>query len=660
MKRSILFCGLLAAGLALAPAAWAGPVDVGAYVKEDLFQTIKISPDGNYYAAIVPQGDKTTLAILSRGDNKVTASFHMGDDTHVANVWWVNPERVLIAMAVKHGGLEQPLLTGELFGMNADGSKQMLLVGQRVAGSTGSRVKSNKAEFVVATLIDDLPDDDAKVLISVSNFDGNDYTRVEQMDVYTGRRLPVTRAPLRGVTFMADRQGVVRFARGATIENANQLFYREGDGAEWSLVNDEAKTGRIELPRGFSEDGRTAYLQVEQAQGPDAIVTMDVASRQRREVLRDDDSDPLDILYQAGTWVPVGAILMDGKPRTAFFDPASKEARLYRSLEAAFPGEAPFITSMTADGKLALVQVSSDRNPGDFFVFDTVSKKAAHLISRRSWLDPTNMAEQRPVNFKARDGLPLRGYLTLPKGSTGKGLPLVILPHGGPIGIVDVWGFDDGGQLLAAAGYAVLQVNFRGSGFHGRAFQQAGAREWGGKMQDDLTDATRWAVSEGIADASRICIYGASYGGYAALMGVAKEPDLYKCAAGYVGVYDLPAMHAEGSSNNKRGEHWQNDWVGERAALGAVSPNRMADKIKVPVFLAAGGEDEIAPIEHSKMMERALIKAGVPVETLYYPTEAHGFYVEAHRKEFYTRLLAFLARNIGGATAAGSGTTAAK
>ena len=178
-------------------------------------------------------------------------------------------------------------------------------------------------------------------------------------------------------------------------------------------------------------------------------------------------------------------------------------------------------------------------------------------------------------------------------------------------------------------------------------------------MQDDLTDATRWAVSQGIADANRICIYGASYGGYAALMGVAKEPALYKCAAGYVGVYDLPAMQGQGARDSKRFGHWSTEWIGKREDLAAVSPNRIADRIKVPVFLAAGGEDEIAPIEHSKMMERALVKAGTPVETLYYPTEGHGFYVEANRREFYTRLLAFLNRHIGGATAT-AGAAAAK
>jgi dipeptidyl aminopeptidase/acylaminoacyl peptidase len=309
------------------------------------------------------------------------------------------------------------------------------------------------------------------------------------------------------------------------------------------------------------------------------------------------------------------------------------------------------VTSETDDGSTALVRVSNDRNPGDYYLFDTRTLKATYGLSNREWLDPDDMNPVAPIEFKARDGLAIHGYLTRPKGSEGKRLPMVVMPHGGPFGIRDYWGFNEEAQILATAGYAVLQVNFRGSGGYGRDFRYAGARQWGGTMQDDVTDATRWAVGQGIADAGRVCLYGASYGGYASLMGVAKEPALYRCAVGYVGVYDLPTMHTAGDiSERASGRNFVNEWIGPRDQVAAVSPTRLADRIKVPVFLAAGGEDERAPIEHSRMMERALQKAGVPVETLYFDTEGHGFYLPEHRREFYTKLLAFLSRNLGGAT----------
>jgi dipeptidyl aminopeptidase/acylaminoacyl peptidase len=468
------------------------------------------------------------------------------------------------------------------------------------------------------------------------------------MDVYSGRHSVVARAPVKGASFYLDNSGAVRFAMGAEYDNVSLLYHRENDAAVWKIVNDETYSKRVEIPLGFSEDNRTAYLRVEQPSGPDAIVAYDTTTGERKELLRGESSDPALIVRKFGaSQAPVGAIYTDGRPHSRFFDPKGTEASLYKMLEAAFPDDAVMVTSTTRDGKTALVGTYSDRDPGSFYVFDMETKKASYLLSRRSWVDPARMAAVKPVQLKARDGVPMRGYLTLPQGKGERNLPLVVYPHGGPFGVYDVWGFDTDPQILAAAGYAVLQVNFRGSGNYGRSFYQSGALKWGLAMQDDLTDATRWAIDQGIADRSRICIYGASYGAYASLMGAAKEPDLYRCAAGYVGIYDLPTLSAKDSRESKRMKTWNSEWMGTSESLAAVSPNRIANRIKVPVFLAAGGEDETAPIEQSKKMERALAQAGVPVETLYYPTEGHGFYTLEHRREYYDRLLAFLQRHIG-------------
>ncbi|GAB3357131.1 alpha/beta hydrolase family protein [Lysobacter tyrosinilyticus] len=650
MKQLALILAL-GAGFTAVPATAA--VNVGAYVKKDAFNDVQLSPNGDYYAATVKLEDRTALVVIRRADNKLTANIGAGKNTVVDDFWWVSPERVVASIAEKFGALDRPQATGELYAVNADGSHTENLVGYRVQGRAGSHIQPKKEEAVSAFVVDDLPSDDKNIIIQVWPWGDDPYTRAEKMDVYTGRRALLARAPVRRADFTTDNKGVVRFAHGAGADNVSKLYYRKGDGADWQLINDEGTTGLVEHPIGFSADDKLAYFQAEQKAGPDAIVSYDVESGKRTTVLRDDDADPARIIYRNGTRIPVGAVFMDGKPRTAFLDDASPEARTYRSLEAAFPGETVTITSQTADGKLVLFQVSSDRNPGDYYTYDLTTKKAAHQVSRRDWFDPAKMASMKPIQLKARDGLTLNGYLTLPTAGGDKNLPLIVMPHGGPFGIQDVWGFDTEPQLLASAGYAVLQLNFRGSGGYGEAFESAGAKQWGGTMQDDVTDATRWAIQQGIADAGRICIYGASYGGYAALMGVAKEPTLYKCAAGYVGVYDLPTMHTHGDIQQRgSGETYLKEWIGARDELGAVSPNRMADRIKVPVFLAAGGEDERAPIEHSRKMEAALKAAGVPVETLYYDTEGHGFYLEAHQLEYYTRLLAFLGKHLGGQTAA--------
>ena len=641
---------VLAIGVAISAPALA--VDVAAFIKRDQFEDIKISPTGAYFAATVPLEDRTILAILDRANNnKLIGQFAMGKYTHVSAFEWVNNDRIVMSVSEKFGGLETPVSLGELYAMNADGTGAEMLVGQRVEGKgPGSKIQPKKAQENVFTwLVDSLPKDDRNVLIGVAPFAADPFTRVDKMDVNSGRRVQITRAPVRNADFTTDNDGVVRFATGSGTDNSTKTFYRSGDGAEWQLINDENATGLKQRPVGFSLDGKVAYLEAEQKQGPNVVLAFDTTTQAKTEVLRDDNTDPARWIYRNGTKMPIGASFSDGKPRTAFIDRSAPEAKLQRSLEAAFADHAVTVTSQTTDGKTALVHVRSDRNPGDFYLFDTVNNKAAHLLSRRGWFDPELMASVTPVSLKSRDGLALHGYLTTPKGSTGKNLPLVVMPHGGPFGIQDTWAFDDDAQLMAQAGYAVLQVNFRGSGGYGKAFTDAGARQWGGTMQDDVTDATRWAISEGIADRGRICIYGASYGAYASLMGVAREPDLYRCAVGYVGVYDLPTMHTHGDIQQRgSGETYLNEWIGPRATLDANSPNRLADRIKVPVFLAAGGEDKRAPIAHSEMMERALKKAGVPVETLYYANEGHGFYMEEHRREYYTRLLGFLSKHLGG------------
>lgn len=627
----------------------AAAVDIGPFVDRDKFESIKLSPNGEYYAVTIPLENETVLALRRRADHKIVGSFSMGSWTHVHDFWWVNDTRVVFNIAEKIGSLDQPRLTGELYAMNADGSNAEILVGQRLVGKTlGTRLGSKKEEKVAALMVDDLPGDDRNILIDVFRFIDDPESRVEKMDVYTGKRTKLVQGPVQNVSFVTDNAGNVRFAQGSGVTANSRLYALEPGGTAWKLVNDEAASGHAESALGFSADNAAAYLLVQHAQGPDSVAVLEVATGQRRELLRDDNVDPDSIVYRPGTSVPVGVSFMDGRPRTVFFDNASPEARLQRSLEAAFKGQAVRVISTTTDGNLALIEVSSDRNPGDVYVFDIHGKKADYLASRREKIDPETMAEMQPVALTARDGTPLSGYLTMPRGSSGKGAPMVVMPHGGPFGIYDAWGFEPEVQMLAASGYAVLQVNYRGSGNHGRAFYHAGARQWGAKMQDDVTDATRWAIEQGHADPGRVCIYGASYGAYAALMGAARESDLYKCAAGYVGVYELPEMYTTGDIQGRHsGETFLRQWLGDKDALAAVSPTRLASRIKAPVFLAAGGEDDRAPETHTRRMEKALQSANVPVEALYYPKEGHGFYVERNRREFYTRLLAFLSRHLG-------------
>lgn len=643
--RKTLMAALLGAGCALLSAT-AGAVDLERYLRDDAFTNIKISPDGTYVAASVPLQDATAIAILRTSDMAMVGSFRPPRDNHAGSFDWVSNERLVIGLAQKWGRLDKPRPTGELYGINADGRSGELLVGYRVGGLNDSQVS--------AFLTDELADDERNVLIAVWPFAENPYTRIERMDAVTGRRIIVARSPVQGAHFTTDNTGEVRFALGSGSDNVQKLYYRVQRGEDWVLLNDEAVSRRVEKPLGFSADGSLAYLWIEQAEGPDAIVSWNPQTNERHTLLRDEVVDPGLVIYQPGTRIPVGALYYGDVPKARFFDDTSSTARLYRSLQAALRSPV-YITSSTRDGRIVLAQTWSGSNPGDFYRYDTVEKKARLLASRSSWIDPSQSAQVRPVALKARDGLPLHGFLTVPNGKEARLLPMVVVPHGGPIGVFDDGSYEHETQLLAAAGYAVLQINFRGSSNYGRAHTAAARHQWGLRMQDDVTDATRWAIEQGIADGKRICIYGASYGAYAALMGTVREPGLYQCAAGYVGIYDLPLMFERGDIQSDRsGMTYLRDWLGAPEALAERSPVNLAAQVKVPVFLAAGGEDKRAPIQHTKKMEAALRRAGTPVESLYYKSEGHGFYTQEHQREYYTRLLAFLSRSLGGQTASAS------
>ena len=638
---------LLALAMAGAYAGAATGLDLDAMLKHSQFDIVELSPDGHYLAATMPQDDREGLVVMRRSDSAVTTSFTLGKDEYIHDFSWINNKRLLIRVAEKIGALEQPQDTGQLYGLDFDQKTPDLLVGW---ATNGDPLTGGNKERVAALSVNKVPGDDHHVIITAYPYGQSErFNTAELLDVDTGRRTVLARSPIKSAQFFPDNAGVVRFAAASQKDNASKLWVRPTNDSDWKLINDEAVSGAAEVPLGFSTDNRIAYLKVQRASGPDAIVSYDTASGERKEVLRDALADPAQIVHAFdGNAVPVGAIYDDGIPHSAFFDPQGREARLYAMLEQAFQGSAVKVTSTTSDGTLMLVSVYSDRDPGKFYLFDTRSGKVEYLLSRRRWVDPKAMAQTQVLQIVARDGVPLRAYLTLPPGREARNLPLVVFPHGGPFTIYDRWHFDTDAQVLAAAGYAVLQVNYRGSGNYGKHFLKSGRRQWGGAMQDDLTDATEWTVAHGLVDRSRMCMYGASYGAYASLEGVSKEPALYKCAVGYVGVYDLPMLVAEEADKSTRLENWTRDWIGtDPAKLAEVSPDLNADRIKVPVFLVAGGEDRTAPIKHSEKMEAALKKAGVSVQTLYEPTEGHGFYTLEHRRDFYTRLLDFLDRNIG-------------
>ncbi len=608
------------------------------FLKRDVFGTMSISPTGEYFAATVPKDDGSSLVILRRADMKVTGKVVLPKNTYIIGFNWVNPERILFSIGEKAGELEAPSGTGEIYGVNADGKGQgNALIGIRSSAS-GSR-------YIGATILSTLRNDDDFVLVNIRGEAGA--SQVARMNVKTGSYVTVVKSPVRNGSFTVDPLDQVRFVVGYGSDNRAKTYYRDNDKSEWELFNDETVTEKIVRSAGFSADGKTIYIESEELNGPNAIYVFNSATKEKKLLLVDNNVDPAGYLTSPVDGALFGVAYDDGKPRYEYIDKENPFAKMHASLQKSLPSQTLMPTSFSKDGNLAIVQGFADNVPGDFYLYDQTSKKLDYLLSRNAWFKPEMLAKMEPVYFVARDGTPIDGLLTTPLGSNRKNLPLIINPHGGPFGIKDDWGYSPDVQILAANGYAVLQVNYRGSGGYGRKFTRIGYQQWGGTMQDDLTDATLWAIKEGIADKNRICMYGASYGGYSSLMAVAKEPDLYRCAFGNVGLYDLAAWYRVGDAKDtKSGITYLKEAVGTRD-LESASPAKLASRIKVPVYLTAGKEDVRTPAVQTEMMHEALLKAGKQSEMHIYEGEGHGNFLLKNRIDFYQRLLGFLGKHIG-------------
>jgi len=646
MKRINRYLAALAAALMLAaPAMAVEEIPVEDFFKRSLFTSFQLSPDGQYLAAVTPlfENDRRNIAVINL-ETREAAAITGVKDRDVNGYMWANDDRILFFM--DNDGNE----SFGIFAVNKDGSKPRTLI-----EPAETQIRGGSRVILTASVLNTLEDNEDEILVSVPRqYHDTVVQDVKRMNIYNGKMRNVERNPGNIAGWLSNDDGEI-IGAVALEDGKRKVLYRKSEKDDWTtLIEFKVAEGGF-TPAWLSDDGERMWVR--------SNITPEGEERDKAAIYEYDlDSKKLGKLIFEHPEVDVGGVVASDvkddavmitynadKPGYHYVDPEWE--RMMKSVKAAFPEKQVSLSSATDDEDKFVFTVWSDRNPAAYYLFERESNKMEELAIAYEWLPEDKLAKMEPVDIEARDGLTLPAYLTLPPDSDGKGLPLVVNPHGGPRAR-DSWGFNPEVQLLANRGYAVLQVNFRGSTGFGQEFDKAGWGKWGAEMQNDVTDAVQWAVDEGIADPERVCIYGASYGGYAAMAGITFTPELYQCAINYVGVTDIPLLFETMPASWRMQRAEMKRTIGdyddpeERADMAARSPINHVDKIRVPLLMGYGEEDPRVVIDHALNLEEKLKAHDVQYELIIKEDEGHGFRKLENQVEWYTKVVNFLDENL--------------
>jgi len=507
-------------------------------------------------------------------------------------------------------------------------------------------------EGIRAEVLDPRPTDPTEALI-ITNERWSQVFDVYRLCLPSGERELLVENPGSVVHWIPDHEGRVRAAVAVNGTDSSLLFRVDPTEPFRTVLTVDFRT-RVE-PLFFTFDNQRLYALSNRGRDKLALVILDPESGAEEVIFEHPEVDVAGAGYSRKRKVLTYVTYITWKREYTFLDPRTEW--IYNRLQEELADYEIVISSHDVEEQLFIVRTYSDRSLGAYWLYDASSNRLQKLAELSPWLREEWMAPMRPIQYRARDGWTIHGYLTLPVGVEPRNLPVVVHPHGGPW-VRDVWGFNPIVQFLANRGYAVLQMNFRGSTGYGRAFWEASFKQWGRAMQDDVTDGVLWLIEQGIADPKRIAIYGGSYGGYVVLAGLAFTPELYACGVDFVGVSNLltfmqtippyweplrPMLYAMVGDPEREADY-----------LREVSPVFHADRIRAPLLVAQGARDPRVNINESNQIVEALRRRGIPVEYIVKEDEGHGFRKEEHRFEFYEAMERFLERYLG-VTTAGDG-----
>lgn len=598
---------------------------------EDFFRNsertgYQLSPDARHISYLAPWNDRLNLFVrpIDRPD---TEAVRLTAETErsLAGYMWADNERLI-------------------FSKDTAGDENYQLYGVRLDGSD---LRAYTAfEGVRSGIIDDLEEQPDFILICMNRRNPEVFDPY-RLNLTTGELTLLAENPGNYQGWMTDHDGKLR-AAVAIVDGVNtQLLYRDTEEEPFRPVLTTNFKDVVSFME-FTPDNREVYAATNLGRDKTVLVRMNPATCEELELLYEDDRYDVESISYSRKRKKLLSVYCTGhkEPVRHYFD--EEERLLRKRIGEHFPGRRFGMADSDKAEEHYLVYVGGDRTRGAYWLYDATTNQVTHMADLAPWLDEAEMNEMLPVDYTTRDGLHIEAYLTLPDGLSldeARNLPVVVNPHGGPWAR-DTWGFSSEVQFLANRGYAVFQMNYRGSTGYGRRFLEASYKQWGLRMQDDITDGVKWLIGQGIADPARIAIYGGSYGGYATLAGLCFTPELYACGIDYVGVSNLFTFMQTIPPYWRPMLEMMYEQVGnpetDREQLAATSPALHAENIRVPLLIAQGANDPRVNKAESDQMVEALRQRGITVEYMVKDNEGHGFHNQENRFDFYRAVAKFL------------------